>query len=111
MNAYAPIAMVQQASRAYGASSISPAKTIDTDPTQDTVGISGGFGNMVTDAAESALKTMRSSERLTAQGVAGKADVQDVVEAASNAEMTVKSTVAILGKAMSAYNDVLKMAV
>ena len=101
MNAYAPIAMVQQASRAYGASSISPAKTIDTDPTQDTVGISGGFGNMVTDAAESALKTMRSR----------KADVQDVVEAASNAEMTVKSTVAILGKAMSAYNDVLKMAV
>jgi flagellar hook-basal body complex protein FliE len=111
MNAYAPIAMVHQASRAYGLANLGQSNTIDNDPAGSAAGISGGFSSMVSDAAESAMNTMRHSERLTAQGVAGKADVQDVVEAASNAEVTVKTTVAILGKAMNAYNDVLKMAV
>ena len=69
------------------------------------------FGSMVGDAAESMLQTMRQSEQVTAKGVAGKADVQQVVQALSNAEVTLQSVVAVRDKVMSAYNDIMHMSV
>jgi flagellar hook-basal body complex protein FliE len=116
MTPIAPIAL-QQASRAYSSSGI---KTMSggnssalaaASTVTDTVGGVPSFGSMISNAAHVALQTLRHSEKITALGVAGKADVQDVVQAASDAEVTVKSTVAVLSKVQSAYNDIMRMSV
>lgn len=69
------------------------------------------FGNMVSDAASSALQTLRQAEQTTANGVAGNTDVQSVVQALSNAEVTMQAVVAVRDKIVGAYNDIMHMSV
>lgn len=69
------------------------------------------FGAMVREAAEGSLQTLRRSEAVGARGVAGTADVQEVVQAATAAELTVQTVTQLRDKAVSAYMDVLRMAV
>ncbi|MCI0754791.1 flagellar hook-basal body complex protein FliE [Teichococcus vastitatis] len=69
------------------------------------------FGAMVGDAARASLNTLRTAEVTAARGVAGTADVQEVVQAAANAELTVQTMTQLRDKVVSAYMDVLRMAV
>jgi flagellar hook-basal body complex protein FliE len=91
-----PIAMAQQITAAYR-----PAAT----------GSVGGpdFASMIGNAAHSAMQTMHQSEQVTAAGVAGKADTQAVVQALTNAELTMQTVVAVRDKILTAYNDVMHM--
>lgn len=94
----APLAAIPPLSaavRAYGASA-TPA---------------GDFGAMVGDAARASLATLRNAEVTAARGVAGTADVQEVVQAAANAELTVQTMTQLRDKVVGAYMDVLRMAV
>jgi flagellar hook-basal body complex protein FliE len=70
-----------------------------------------GFAAMVGDAAQSALQTVRQSEQTTANAVAGKADVQEVVQALGDAEVTMQTVVAVRDKILGAYNDIMRMSV
>ena len=67
------------------------------------------FASMIGDAAHTAIQTMRHAEQVTASGVAGKADTQAVVQALSNAEITMQTVVAVRDKVLAAYNDVIHM--
>jgi len=69
------------------------------------------FASMVSGAAESALHTLRAAETTTAAGISGQADVQSVVQALSNAEVTMQTIVAVRDKVLSAYNDIIHMGV
>ncbi|HWX51599.1 MAG TPA: flagellar hook-basal body complex protein FliE [Roseomonas sp.] len=69
------------------------------------------FGTMVGDAARASLATLRNAEVTAARGVAGTADVQEVVQAAANAELTVQTMTQLRDKVVGAYMDVLRMAV
>jgi len=71
----------------------------------------GDFGTMVGDAARASLATLRNAEVTAARGVAGMADVQEVVQAAANAELTVQTMTQLRDKVVGAYMDVLRMAV
>ena len=95
----APIAPLSQVASAYGLSSARP--------------MQGGtdFASMVGNAASSALNTLRGAERTTARGVAGRADVQEVVQALGNAEVTMKAVVAVRDKLVGAYNSIMQMSV
>jgi flagellar hook-basal body complex protein FliE len=94
-NVIPAIAPVSAALRAYGASA-TPA---------------GDFGSMVGQAARSSLATLRQVELSSARGVAGTADVQEVVQAATAAELTVQTMTQLRDKVVGAYTDVLRMAV
>jgi len=72
---------------------------------------SADFGAMVTEAAETAMKTVRGSEQVAAAGVSGTADVQQVVQALSDAELTMQTVVAVRDKVLGAYNDIMKMTI
>jgi flagellar hook-basal body complex protein FliE len=72
---------------------------------------SSDFGKMVGDAAENALQTVRNSEQVATSGVSGNADVQQVVQALSDAELTMQSVVAVRDKVLGAYNDIMKMTI
>jgi flagellar hook-basal body complex protein FliE len=103
----APIASLRHAAAAYGAAAL------DAPAASGAAGASapGGFADMVGQAAQSALNTVRRSESTTAAGVAGRADAQDVVQAVSDAEVTVQAVVAIRDRIVGAYNDVMRMSV
>ena len=72
------------------------------DPTAD-------FASLVRDAAGSAIDTMRNSEALSAKALAGKADLNEVVAAVSNAEVTLQTVLAVRDKVIQAYQDILRM--
>lgn len=68
-----------------------------------------GFSDMVRDSLQSAIDIQRNAETVSMQAVAGKADLAEVVNAVSSAEMTLESVVAIRDKVISAYQEIIRM--
>lgn len=97
----APIIPPAQVASAYAGGTARPATAAEP---QD-------FGSLVGDAAESALQSLRTAEQTTARGVAGKTDVQTVVQALSNAEVTMQTVITVRDKVLSAYNDIMHMTI
>ena len=94
----APISSAAQIASAYGSTATRQASSTD-------------FSSMVTEAAASAMQTVQKGEQVAAAGVSGTADVQQVVQALSDAELTMQTVVAVRDKVLGAYNDVMKMTI
>jgi flagellar hook-basal body complex protein FliE len=94
VNAY-QAAIQRLADGAGGASQASPA--------------AGDFSTMVKGFAESAVKSGQVSENQTAAAAAGKADLNSVVLAVSEAELTLNTVVAVRDKVIEAYREILRM--
>ena len=67
------------------------------------------FADMLSDVATDAKASGVASEKLSMQAVAGKADINDVVTAVANAEVTLQTVVAVRDKVISSYQDILRM--
>ena len=72
---------------------------------------SGGasFMGLVGNALEGAAATGYKSEALATKALSGKADVTSVVAAIANAEIALNTIVAVRDRAISAYQDIIKM--
>ena len=93
-----------QAGHAYAA-----ARRLDTPaPAAET---DAGFA----DALEAALRQMetalRTGETRAAEGMAGTADLQSVVEALSATEMALETAVVIRDRVVEAYQEIMRMPV
>lgn len=69
------------------------------------------FMNMIKKAAVSSIDTMRAGEKASADAVVGKANLTDVVDAITNAELTLQTVVAVRDRMMSAYQEIMRMPV
>lgn len=67
------------------------------------------FADMVSEAASSAIETGKESEKLSAMAIAGKADLTEVVMAVTNAEITLKTVLAIRDRVIQAYQEIARM--
>ena len=67
------------------------------------------FANLVENAADQALQSTKAGEQASIAAIAGKADLNDVVTAVSNAEVTLQTVVAVRDRVVGAYLDILKM--
>jgi flagellar hook-basal body complex protein FliE len=67
------------------------------------------FSDMLGDVAKDAKMSGVAAEKLSVQAVAGKADINEVVAAVTNAEVTLQTVVAVRDKVISAYQDILRM--
>lgn len=67
------------------------------------------FGALVKNAATDAIDTMRTGEKASADAVTGKANLTDVVDAVTNAELTLNTVIAMRDKMMDAYQEILRM--
>ncbi len=67
------------------------------------------FGDMVRSAVEDTVNLHKESENLTIKNIQGKADIQDVVLAVSNAEAALETVVAVRDTAIKAYNTIMSM--
>ena len=67
------------------------------------------FSHMVKNFAESAVGLGKNSEVQSAAAAAGKADLNSVVVAVTEAELTLNTVVAVRDKVLEAYREILRM--
>ncbi len=67
------------------------------------------FADMVGEAASGAIESGKQSEKLSAMAIAGKADLTEVVNAVTNAEVTLKTVLAIRDRVIQAYQEIARM--
>ena len=82
-----------------------------------TNGISSGnqdkvsFGSMVKAGVEKVVETQKKSEQLSADAVMGKANISDVVQAVTEAEVVVQTAKAVRDRVIGAYQEIMRMPV
>ena len=69
------------------------------------------FGQVLQNVVEEAADAQKQAEITTINGIAGKADIQDVVLAVSNAEMALETVVAVRDTAIKAYQTIINMSI
>ncbi|NYZ11666.1 flagellar hook-basal body complex protein FliE [Azospirillum sp. RWY-5-1] len=67
------------------------------------------FGEVLENAARNTIGSMRRGEDMSALASVGKADITDVVQAVTNAEMTLQTVTAVRDKVVTAYQEILRM--
>ena len=67
------------------------------------------FSQMVKNFAESAVEVGKNSEAQSAAAAAGKADLNSVVVAVAEAELTLNTVVAVRDKVLEAYRQIIRM--
>jgi flagellar hook-basal body complex protein FliE len=68
-----------------------------------------GFAELVKDAAKSAHATGLKGEVRSMDAINDQADIQEVVTAVAEAELTLQTVVAIRDKVIEAYQDIIRM--
>lgn len=67
------------------------------------------FTDFLKDKTRESIGVLEKSEEQSAKAVTGEADLTDVVEAVTNAELTLNTTVAIRDRMISAYQEIMRM--
>lgn len=73
----------------------------------DNDGVS--FSDFLRDTVEQSVDSVRSGEELSAKAVAGEADLTDVVQAITSAELTLQTVVSVRDRMISAYQEIMRM--
>ncbi len=95
-----------QAAAAYG----NAARITEDMPASGASGTVSDFSKLVTDVLQSGVGSVQKAEQLStmaAQG--GKVNLTELVTAISNAELALNTIVSIRDRAISAYDDIIKM--
>lgn len=71
----------------------------------------GSFSDTLKDFIGDAVSSVRKGEEVAAQGAMGKADMQEVILAVSNAEMMMSTITSIRDKVITAYQEVIRTSV
>ncbi|MBP2293558.1 flagellar hook-basal body complex protein FliE [Azospirillum rugosum] len=67
------------------------------------------FGDVLEQTAKDAIGTMKNSEKMSAMAAVGQADLTDVVQAVTNAEITLQTVTTVRDKVLNAYQEILRM--
>jgi flagellar hook-basal body complex protein FliE len=101
---------ISNAINAYSALAKAVAGDSDSgDSVAPTVAPGGDFASVLKDATKGAISTLKQGETATAAGIAGKADIREVVAAVTNAELTLETVVNVRDKVINAYNEIMRM--
>lgn len=68
-----------------------------------------GFSDVLKQVAKEAINTTREAEKQSLAAVEGKADLTQVVNAVTAAEVTVQTVTAVRDRVISAYQEILRM--
>lgn len=67
------------------------------------------FGDVLEQTARETVGTLRKSEDMSAMAAVGRADLTDVVQAVTNAEVMLQTVTAVRDKVVTAYQEILRM--
>lgn len=82
------------------------------DETDTSGGSSSGgvsFSSFLEDKARESIGTLKEGEKMSAKAVTGEADLTDVVQAVTDAEVTLQTVVAVRDRMISAYQEIMRM--
>jgi flagellar hook-basal body complex protein FliE len=71
----------------------------------------GGFGDMLKQAINSSIGTLKEGESQSMKALSGKSDIGTVVAAVSNAQLTLQTVTAVRDRVISAYQSIMQMAI
>lgn len=94
------------AAKAYGNSLNIASKAPSAVPGEDA-GVS--FSDLLRGSLENTLSQIKQGEQVSAKAVAGEADVTDVVQAVTQAELALQTVVALRDRLVSSYQDIMRM--
>lgn len=78
-------------------------------PAGPVAGQGESFAGLVRDSLKEAVNLGHKSEEMGMRGIAGEADLRDVVMAVNSAENALSTVVAVRDKVVSAYQEILRM--
>lgn len=67
------------------------------------------FADLLGNKVEESVQTLKSGEEMAAKAITGEADLTDVVQAVTDAELTLQTLVAVRDKMISAYQEIMRM--
>ena len=68
-----------------------------------------GFSDVLREATEGAMSSLREGEVQSLKAAAGTADINDVVMAVGKAEMTLQTVVTLRDRVIQAYQEIIRM--
>jgi flagellar hook-basal body complex protein FliE len=74
----------------------------------DDAGTGSSFGDLLRQSAEAAIASQHKSEQVSGAALAGKADMTDVLQAVTEAEMALNTVLAVRDKVVQAYEQVMR---
>lgn len=77
--------------------------------TPGTQGTGQNFADYVKDAVQGSVDTLHKGEAMSMKGIAGEADLTDVVAAVNSAETTLQVVTALRDRMIQAYQEILRM--
>ena len=72
-------------------------------------GKSQGFADVMSSMASEMANFLKTAETASIQGISGKANTREVVDAVMNAEQSLQTAIAIRDKVVSAYLEIARM--
>ena len=76
---------------------------------RDAVNDGGGFADLVKSALEEAKRIGERGEEMSIQGIRDSADLNNVITAVAEAEVTLQTVVSIRDKVIDAYKEIVRM--
>ena len=67
------------------------------------------FASFMKDAAVDSIETLKAGETMSMKGIAGEADLNDVVSAINSAESTLQLVTTLREKMIQAYQEIMRM--
>ena len=69
----------------------------------------GSFASLLKDATRDTVGSLREAEQMSMKAAAKEADLLQVVNAVTNAEISLQTVVAVRDKVIGAYQDIIRM--
>ena len=66
------------------------------------------FGDLIKEGVEGAIQSQKKSEVASAQAVTGEADLNDVVEAITKAEVALDTVMAVRDRMLNAFQEIMR---
>lgn len=67
------------------------------------------FADILENKVQESVQTIKSSEEMSAKAINGEADITQVVQAVTEAELTLQTLVSVRDKMISAYQEIMRM--
>jgi flagellar hook-basal body complex protein FliE len=103
----APLSAAGAAAAYRTSASLTPSGTVSAGPSEGSA--LGSFGSFLEKAVSGTIEAGRQGDIASAQGLAGQANVTDVVVAVSRAELALQTAVTVRDRVIAAYQEVLRM--
>ncbi|EKE75030.1 MULTISPECIES: flagellar hook-basal body complex protein FliE [Oceanibaculum] len=83
---------------------------IDSGPSGGSAVAPGkDFASFLRDSVQEAHEVMKGGEQMSMKAITGKADLNDVIVAVNDAEVTLQTVVGLRDRMVQAYQEILRM--